>query len=383
VANVLYVIDGLSRSGAEQSLVALAPALSARGVHLHVATLSDRDALRGDLETNGIGVTSLRGPGYHTANVMRLRRLIRTRRPDLVHTTLFDADIAGRTAAWLTRTPVVSSLVNVHYGPEQLANPRLTPWKVRGAQALDAASARACVRFHAISGHVRDVMSSRLRIPAQRIDVITRGRDETALGDRTAARSTRARATLDLGDDVPIILAAARQEFQKGLDVLIEALPQIASTESRVRLVIAGREGDATRAILRRIDELGIGRHVRLLGERSDVADLMAAADVFVLPSRWEGLGGVVLEAMALGAPIVSTELPPVRELAGDPPAISFVPVDDPVSLAESVTSLLKDPERAAAQASRARERFLTTYTIERVADGMAAFYGRALEGIR
>jgi glycosyltransferase involved in cell wall biosynthesis len=109
------------------------------------------------------------------------------------------------------------------------------------------------------------------------------------------------------------------------------------------------------------------------------VAELLCAADVFVVPSRWEGFGSVLLEAMALEAPIVASDLPAVREVVGDDAPL--VPPDRPDALAAAVTATLADPDGAARRAARARERFLATFTIDRVADGMAGFYRRALAG--
>ena len=110
------------------------------------------------------------------------------------------------------------------------------------------------------------------------------------------------------------------------------------------------------------------------------MAELLCAADVFVVPSRWEGFGSVLLEAMALEAPIVASDLPAVREVVGDDAAL-LVPPDRPDALAAAVAAVLADPAGAARRAARARERFLATFTIDRVADGMAGFYGRALAG--
>src|SRR4051812_42694368 len=110
---LLYVIDSLARGGAEASLAAMAPGLIDRGVELHVVYLHEADAFRSQLETAGARVVSLaptRSGRSRFQNVATTARLVRELRPDLVHTTLFEADIAGRPAARLVKTPVVSSL---------------------------------------------------------------------------------------------------------------------------------------------------------------------------------------------------------------------------------------------------------------------------------
>jgi glycosyltransferase involved in cell wall biosynthesis len=376
---VLQVIDSLARSGAEQSLVSMVPHLVSKGIAMDVAYLYERDGLKEQLEAAGARTFSLGDPASRRAAVIGLRRSIRTLAPDLVHTTLFDADVVGRTAARLTGVPVVSSLVNVHYGPEQLADPRLRPSRVRAAQTIDAVTARACVRFHAITLHVADVMSQRLRIRRELIDVIPRGRDPELLGERTTARRMTSRAALGLEAEIPVILAVARQEHQKGLDVLLDAFPAVLAAVPEARLIVAGREGQVTPALRSAVRRLRLERQVRFLGQRSDVPDLLCAADVFVLPSRWEGLGGTLLEAMALQTPIVASDIAPVREIVTDDGSATLVRPEDALALSDALIATLKDPDRATGLATTARARFVESFTVDRVSERMVGFYERAL----
>ena len=112
--HVLYLIDSLAGGGAERSLAALAPAYAARDLRLTVAYLHERPGVRADLEAAGAAVRSLEGPWGLAGAAARARRLVAATRPDLVHTTLFEADLVGRAAAG--RVPVVTSLVNDAYG---------------------------------------------------------------------------------------------------------------------------------------------------------------------------------------------------------------------------------------------------------------------------
>jgi glycosyltransferase involved in cell wall biosynthesis len=378
--HVLYLIDSLSTGGAERSLAELAPGYAARGIRLDVAYFHERPGVHDDLSRAGAGLFHLGGAG-RTARIRRTLRLLRQRRPDLLHTTLFEADVAGRVASSFARVPVVSSLVNLAYGPEQLTDPELRPWRVDAARRLDALTARRVARFHAITNAVADVMSERLHLRRELVDVIPRGRDPEVLGRRTDGRRADARERLEVPDGTPLVFAAARQEFQKGLDVLIDAFPTVLARVPEARLVVAGREGALTERLRATTDRLRLGPAVRFLGARTDVLELMCAADVFAFPSRWEGLGVAVLEAMALEAPIVASDLPAVREVvgAGGERAL-LVPPDRPDELAGALVTTLEEPVAAAARASAARERFLEAFTLDRVADATVAFYERALE---
>jgi glycosyltransferase involved in cell wall biosynthesis len=376
---VMCLLDSLASGGAETSLAALAPQYANRGVELEVAYLKEGPGLHARFEEAGVRLFSLAGGGGRIGWSRRARRLIAERTPHLVHTTLFEANLAGRFGAWRERVPVVSSLVNVEYGPEQFSDPRLSALRLRGAQIADVVTARAVVRWHAISQHVADVMSKRLRIRTSRIDVIPRGRDPQLLGVRTTERRDRARQALGVAPNSKLILAAARHEYQKGIDVLLEAMPHVLEQVPDARLVVAGREGNQSPLLRGLVERLRLGGAVQLCGARTDVAELLCAADVFAFPSRFEGLGSVLLEAMALEAPVVATELPPVIETLQPGVHAILVSPEQPSALASALIETVNFPDAAKERALAARRRFLEHYSIEAVAEEMLGFYERSL----
>lgn len=377
---VLTVIDSLAVGGAERSLAAVSPYLRDRGVDLHVAYLLEKSGVGPELEAAGATLHRLTTSSSRIGNTLLIARTIRQTRPDLVHTTLFESDLAGRMAARLTGTPVVSSFVTEAYGPEHYGNPEYRRWRVRGAQMADAFTARFVSRFHAVSAASAAVMAERLRIPRSKIDVIPRGRSEAALGTRTDERRRRARLELGIAEDVPVVMAAGRHYHMKGLDVLVGAFPMVASAVPGARLFILGRDGPSTPELKTLIAEGDIADSVTLAGYRSDVPDLLCAADVFVLPSRAEGSPGALIEALALEAPAVASRIPSVTELAGDTEDIvKLFPVGSRTGLAEAIVSLLSNPELARQRAQVGRERYLSRYTLDRVADGMVEFFKRSV----
>jgi glycosyltransferase involved in cell wall biosynthesis len=378
---VLYVIDSLMPGGAETSLAAMAPHLRSAGVALEVAYLQNGWGLQPELEAAGAVLFDLSGTGGRPGWFSRVKELARARRPDLVHTTLFESDIVGRTAAAVAGLPVVSSLVNIAYGRQHRDDPGLRTSRVVMAQLTDAATARLVTRFHAVSRHVADAMSRRLAIRRTRIEVIPRGRDPALLGTRTPERRSAVRSRLEIPPGTALVLAAARHERQKGLDVLIEAMPAVLRRIPAL-LLVAGREGNQSEALRGLVTRHGLEPAVRFLGARDDVADLLCAADAFAFPSRWEGLPGAVLEAMALGAPIVSADIGPVRELVDEQHAL-LVPPDRPEVLAEALIAALEDRDAAAERAHAAHARFMDNFTVDRAAERMVTLYERALSETR
>jgi glycosyltransferase involved in cell wall biosynthesis len=354
----------------------MAPHLMAEGIDLHVAYLIEREGLRGQIEAAGVPVVSLASSGAgRRAWLGRMTELVGELRPDVVHTTLFEADLAGRRAAARQGVPCVSSIVNTTYEPAQAGRENVSRVRLRAAQAVDAYTARKVARFHAVTEHVAQVMSRRLFIPRSKIEVIPRGREDAVLGRRTADRRARVRQGLGVGPGDPLIVAVGRQEPQKGLDLLLEAVPAVRARHPGVRVLVAGREGRASADLGDAMRTGDLGGSVTFLGMRDDVPDLLAAADVFAFPSRWEGAGGSLLEAMALEAPIVTSDLPTLRQTIDDTVAVLVRP-DDAHALAACILGVLDDPAAASGRAGAGRARFEAEFTIGSGARRMARLYG-------
>lgn len=372
---VIYVTPGLGRGGgAERSLTSLVPHWQ-NVLDLEVVTFSERAELAGDIIDAGATVTNLDGQSVREV-VPELRRLIKMRRPTLVHSVLFDADVAARLAT-PAGIPVSSSLVNVNYGPEQWGAPGRSRWKVTAAQAIDGLTAQRVTRFHALSSEVASIMSKRLRVSQDVIEIIPRGRDREEVGWPSSTRRKRIREMLGARETQPLVVAAARHEWQKGLDVLLRAIPLIRQAVPDVTLRIGGREGAESARLRDLAEAAGLDPRSVFIGPRDDVPDLMCAADVFCVPSRWEGLGSIMIEAMALGIPVVAADIAPIRELDPGQEWVDFFTVDDPPSLASSIIQRLHAGREEGRSAS-ALALFERTYRADIVASAMTSFFYRA-----
>jgi glycosyltransferase involved in cell wall biosynthesis len=377
--HVMHVIDSLHGGGAETSLLEVAPGLARREVRTSVVTLlADDGALDGRLDAARVTRWRLRhrDPLRMT---LELRDLIRAERPDLVHTTLLFANLAGRIAARTAGIPVVTTLANQDYGPQHRANSRYGAWSVRAVHAADLLTAPLTTRFHAVSQDVARVMGRRLRIPADRIQVVYRGRDPARLGAPTLDRRLRTRAALSIGPEAPVVLSAGRLDWQKGVETTIGAFRRLVARRPDAVLLVAGRSGNASAAVQA---EARHTRGVRLLGHRTDVPDLMCAADVLAFPSRWEGLGGTLVEAMALRLAIVASDIPPVAETIGDL-GWPLVPPDDTEALAHGLGRILEGGAAHEARKDAGERRFRALFTAEAAADGMAGLYRHVLRDAR
>ena len=346
----LILLNSLASGGTERSTVELLPALIADGIEVMVATLRHTTSgFSDEVADIGADVQVLHGRSL-SAQMLSLRRLIRSWRPDLVHTALFESDLVGRVAA-AGGPPVLTSLVNDTYGRARRADARVAGWKLEATRIADAVSGRLLTaHFHAVSDSVKDAAVRDLAIDARRITVVSRSRDPRRLGSMNADRRTAVRSRLGVPHGHRVILAVGRLEYQKGHRHLFDALPLTADRSERTLLLIAGRDGAEAEPLRALILSHGLADRVRLLGHRDDVGDLLAAADVFAFPSLYEGCAGALLEACMAGLPVVASDLRPVRDLVRSRPSTVLVPPAAPNRLADGLDALLADPDAARAR---------------------------------
>lgn len=373
---VLYVIDSLAPGGAETSLVEMAPSLVKRGVDLHVLALGSRLDLAPRLAQSGAVLHTGPSSRSRAANVRAILRVARNVQPSLVHTTLFEADIAGRTAARLLGLPSSTSLVNDSYGSSHYAESS-TP-KLHAARAVDAATAKFATRFHAITHAIAETVSPRIGVPIQKVDVIPRGRNPLSYPLRTPEAAARMRTEMRISDHTPVLLAVGRLEPQKGLHHLLAALPTVAADHPGLVTLIAGKDGRASAMLKEQASRLPLD--IRFLGHREDVPQLLSAADVFCFPSEREGFGGVLIEAMAVGCPIVASRIPTTLEVLGTPEGHVGVltEVGDPESLAAGLRESLAARPEDSDQPNPGRLLFESRFTTGAVSAQLHQFFEAA-----
>ena len=181
-----------------------------------------------------------------------------------------------------------------------------------------------------------------------------------------------------------VLLTVAQLSPYKGHDVMLEALPAVLRRQPRVHAVFAG-DGGQRAALESRARELGLAAHVHFLGYRDDIPDLMAAADLFVLPSRHtEGLPMAPIEAMFVACPVVTTAAGGIPDLTGEQggdrrPIVWTVPANDPPALAAAVCEAIEDDALRTDRVEGARKRVLERFTAERMVEATLAVYREAL----
>ncbi len=376
----LLLINSLLPGGAERSLVELLSPLVASGITPLLVCLTRTEiGIEQEVADGGFDMRVLTASKL-TGRVREVRSIIRSEKPRLLHTTLFDSDIVGRLAAVGSGVPVLTTLANTSYDPVRLAgDANLSRGKVKLVQAIDAATARGLTdHFHAVSDAAKTSAVRHLGVNPRKVSVVRRGRDPVRLGRRTDERRRLVREALNVGPDVPLLLTVGRLEYQKGQIHLVDAFASISDRYPSSVLLVAGRDGNASESLRRRVEKAGIADRVHFLGHRSDVGDLMVGADIFVFPSLWEGLGGVLIEALALEVPIVSSDLAATREVVGeDGTSGLLVAPGDVDALATTMERLIGDPQFREGTVVSSRRRFDAEFRLADRSQDLIELMGR------
>ncbi len=356
---VLQLIPSLDRSGAEKQMVLLATKLPRDRFAVEVATLSRSGSFEAELRSAGIPVTAIsKRFRIDPFALRRLTRFLRANQFDVVQTWLFAASAYGRVAAHLAQVPVVV-----------VAEMAVDLWKGNLERAIDRRLARWCDRVVGNSNAVVDFYRE-LGVPNDRLAMIYSGADdEPPVIDRT-----RVRAELGIDLAAPLILFAGRLAEQKCVGDLLKALDLLHHVQPDARSLIVGdgplREPLEEIACLYRLED-----HVQFLGHRDDVPALLAAADVLVLPSAYEGLPNVVLEAMRFRKPVVATAAPGTTEVVVDGVTGLLVPVGDPPRLTRALRDVIRDPALAARMGAAGRDRVENHFRVDAMVDQFAQLY--------
>ncbi|MEO1594049.1 MAG: TIGR03088 family PEP-CTERM/XrtA system glycosyltransferase [Pseudomonadota bacterium] len=351
---VAHVIHRLGTGGMENGLVNLVNGLPGEHYRHAIVCMTESTPFRDRIEDASIGVHELhKQSGKDLGCYWRFFRLMRRLRPAIVHTrNLGTIDLAP--VAALAGVP---RRLHGEHGWDNAdptgANPRYRRLR------------RLCDRF--IDGYVavsRDIarwMSERIGVDASRVMQIYNGVDSARFapdGPRTALPAT--------AGDAPsrVIGTVGRLDPIKRFDVLIDWFATRYASQGDARLVIVG-EGAERSALEQQVAERGIADAVWLAGNRPDVADLMRSMDVFVLPSRNEGISNTILEAMASGLPVVATDVGGNCELIDPGVTGELVPCDDSPALGDAIAGYLDDPDRRLRHGTAARERVLRRFSLE------------------
>jgi glycosyltransferase involved in cell wall biosynthesis len=328
--------------------------------------------LREYMESQGVRcfACNCRSRADYPLGLLKLARFLRQEQIDVLHTHLFDPSIVGLHAGVLAGTRV--RVLTRHYSDYHTRINK--KWHVR----LDQFSTRLSHAAIAVSQHTADHMIEVEKAPPSKIQVVLNGIDFDRV--RPSAEGAPERMRRQFGaEDSYLLLIVARLHPEKGHRYLFEALPDIVRRLGQpVRLLVAGA-GRFEAAYRETVRSLGLKDMVSFLGFRRDAADLMAAADLLVLPSLAEAFGLVLTEAIYLGTPVVATRVGGIPEIVEDGRDGVLVPPADSRALALAITNLLADPARRKAMSGAGRDRIIARFGFKDMVGSYQTIYQKLL----
>jgi sugar transferase (PEP-CTERM/EpsH1 system associated) len=365
---IVHVVHSLGVGGLENGVVNLVAGANPERRHA-VVCLTSAGPLRARLGAD-VAVWELgKARGHDVRSFARLVRLLRRLRPAVVHSrnwATFDAILAARLAG-------VPAVIHGEHGRDA-SDPegrhRRRRWLRRAASPL-------VDRFVTVSGDLRRWLVEDVGIPPRKIVTIPNGVDT---GRFTPADAAAARAALGLAADQLVVGTVGRLDPVKNQAGLIQAFGRLAGEYPDATLLIAG-DGPCEGALRGLGAALGLGARVRLLGERADVPSILAAMDVFVLPSIAEGMSNTLLEAMASGLPLVATRVGGNPELVEDGVNGVLVPRQDPDALVAALRGYVDDPHLRAVHGKASRQRAVAEFGLERMRAAYTGLYAELAGG--
>ena len=375
---ILLVIDSFFTGGAEFSTLELFKYLKEKNVVIQICKLkkmSPEYAPEAFNLTNDCIATLPNGTFLQKR--IALKKIISQFKPDIIHSVLFNANLLVRSIRVFDSSFIhIESLVNHTYSENRLQEKGVTKIKLEGYRFLDKiTSILGTDHFHPNGYSVAKHYQEKLGIDQNKMTVVHRGRDIKKYDVLPFNRKE-----IGIDEDKIILLNVARQEYQKGQDILLKALTLLPTDIlEKVHLLVVGREGKLTTSLLKFVEENKLEKTVTFLGHRTDIPELLKMSDIFVFPSRFEGLPGVLIEAEASGLPIICTNLPMMKEVVEvDKNALVFE-INNEKQLEECISKLVLDENLKNEFALESKKIFEEKFLLESVNQKMYDLYNKLL----
>ena len=315
-------------------------------------------------------------PLFNPLALWRLTRLLRRERVTILQTHGARANFYGRIAGRLAGVPVIISTVHNSLKDYEVRSLRRWLYTVLLRLTLPLVHRIICVS----EANRRDLIEE-CPVASVKAYTVYNGVDLSAFPSQHNRQIVRQKVGIAQG---PVLVTIARLTEQKGHRYLLQALPRLVQTWPRLCCMFVG-EGELGNALQRMAIYLGVERACRFTGAREDIADILAAADVVVLPSLSEGFPFVLLEALAMGCPVVASRVNGIPELIEDHKTGLLVPVRDPHALMVAIREMLSHPIAAVRMGAEGRALVRERFTVDRMVGNTTAIFDAALHdaGIR
>lgn len=332
---VAQIITGLVLGGGATVMLSIAKNINKSLFHLDFFCVIEGGELLAEIEKNGFSVkilkvfNSKRIPKYNLFQICRLALLLRRGQYDIVHTHLYKADVSGRLAAIISRTPhIIKTLHNMGI------------WKSDRQLYVDRLLNFFTDKVICVSDYQRECVEIQEKIPKYKLVTVKNGVD--LISFPKPVNRDKYLATMGLDPNKLVVGTVGRLIPEKGQIYLLESIPKILEKHPNTQFIIAG-DGPLRETLTTFVKDMPFRDNIYFAGLRGDIPSLLSALDVFVFPSILEAFGIAVIEAMAAKCVVACSAIPQLKEIVTDGlNGLLFEPKDAP-SLAGTVNLLLSD----------------------------------------
>jgi glycosyltransferase involved in cell wall biosynthesis len=367
---VVLVSESVAFGGAEVAIVEIARHLNPGVFDVTVFT-PDAPAVQPllrQLETIRVPVEAVprRHGKYDPVFAYKLLRYLRRTGAQLVHLQLTHIYGFEHIIPFLRACHVPVIVTTEHNSP--YARPRLAPAR----RLLKRLNSRWVDGTFVVSKALQRLLTEEFNVSPDKVWQFGNSVDVNRFSP--SIDGSRLRASLGVRDGARVIITIARLEHQKGITFLIAAALQVLQRHPEAEFWLVG-DGSLRSQLQAQVEQSGVAAAVRFLGLRDNLPELLAAADMFVLPSLYEGLPLSVLEAMAMAKAVVATRVGGTPDVVDDGVTGLLIPPSDPQALAEAIERLLESPDLAARLAAAGAHRVRSSFSVTAVVDQIAARY--------
>ncbi len=367
VSSILFLGTQMTVGGAQRLLLAQARWFQRQGYDVTAAFFYDKDKLRQDWESHypfsivdlgawRPGVNPLINGMLLIAGVIRLIKLFTKSKVDVVETFTPDSNILGLLAARLAGVPVRIASHHGYIEGTGVLRKKVHGWMINHG---------FCYRLVAVSERVKRMVIEEEGVKPDKVVVILNGIEPVNIPDPSTGEKLRKEIGLKSSDFV--YLTVSRLTLQKGHTYLLEAVPIILNCFPENTIFLFVGEGHQREILEKKMTHLGLTKKVQFLGVRKDIPGILSLADVFVLPSLWEGLPLALLEAMSVGLPVVATRVEGVESIINDGENGYLVPPKDVQALAKALIKIRANPESLNSFGKRNADLVERSFTNERM----------------
>ena len=349
--------------GAEIFVYLVIPELKRRGWDIRLITIVADHNLSSLLEKHGIDVLSLSAKSKNDLSVWRkLQHIWKRSKPKILHTHLYHAGILGR----LVGKSIGIPLVFCHQAGPENNRPLMRT-------IIDFITSHLVDQYVVPCKAVKLILNSREKVPLEKIDCIPYGIQPPS------DRYLKSNESWKKFSEPVRLIAVGRLVPEKAQGVMIDAVNILAMRNYKLSLSILG-DGPLRTELETHINQTNLAASVFLLGHQNNPYEWLQRADIFVLTSLWEGLSVALMEAMAIGLPVIATATGGTPELITHLQNGYLIPPNSPEALADAIEFLIHHPDVAKQMGENARKHISENYTIPRIVDQLERYYWKKLE---